>query len=277
VLVFGVMLTATGPFQKIRTAPAEGLLASGIGLMFLTVVMSTVFAVDWSGLFGKAELPAGYNQADVGNTSRPLGLSFLGLRPDKDLQNALKPVEWTPPEAEVSAPMPDKDNEKRQTLQTTIPVDVGGLVAGQRYRFDVRVAANEVNGEVLVPRGRDARLSVQLTGTLPNKEAYQSQAYSAKAASLEQPRDANFYFELPAPLPKNLRLVARVENARVSEDEPTHLVLSDARINEVGRLSTGYLLPFEIVSVHLLVVLIGAAYLARAKRRAAPPSSAEAL
>ena len=32
-------------------------------------------------------------------------------------------------------------------------------------------------------------------------------------------------------------------------------------------LSTGYLLPFEIVSVHLLVVLVGAAYLARAKRR----------
>ena len=28
-----------------------------------------------------------------------------------------------------------------------------------------------------------------------------------------------------------------------------------------------YLLPFELVSVHLLVVLIGAAYLARAKRR----------
>jgi NADH:ubiquinone oxidoreductase subunit 6 (chain J) len=31
--------------------------------------------------------------------------------------------------------------------------------------------------------------------------------------------------------------------------------------------SASYLLPFEIVSVHLLVVLIGAAYLARAKRR----------
>jgi NADH-quinone oxidoreductase subunit J len=30
---------------------------------------------------------------------------------------------------------------------------------------------------------------------------------------------------------------------------------------------TNYLLPFEIVSVHLLVVLIGAAYLARTKRR----------
>jgi NADH-quinone oxidoreductase subunit J len=29
-----------------------------------------------------------------------------------------------------------------------------------------------------------------------------------------------------------------------------------------------YLLPFEIVSIHLLVVLVGAAYLARAKKRA---------
>jgi NADH-quinone oxidoreductase subunit J len=33
------------------------------------------------------------------------------------------------------------------------------------------------------------------------------------------------------------------------------------------RKPMAYLLPFEIVSVHLLVVLIGAAYLARAKRR----------
>jgi NADH:ubiquinone oxidoreductase subunit 6 (subunit J) len=33
------------------------------------------------------------------------------------------------------------------------------------------------------------------------------------------------------------------------------------------RKRVAYLLPFEIVSVHLLVVLLGAAYLARAKRR----------
>lgn len=32
----------------------------------------------------------------------------------------------------------------------------------------------------------------------------------------------------------------------------------------------GYMLPFEIVSLHLLVVLVGAAYLARAKRRSTP-------
>ena len=34
-----------------------------------------------------------------------------------------------------------------------------------------------------------------------------------------------------------------------------------------ARSRMSYLLPFEIVSVHLLIVLIGAAYLARAKRR----------
>jgi NADH-quinone oxidoreductase subunit J len=45
-------------------------------------------------------------------------------------------------------------------------------------------------------------------------------------------------------------------------------------LNEKGkeRIRMGYLLPFEIVSVHLLVVLIGAAYLARAKRRRGAPA-----
>ncbi|HEY1186983.1 MAG TPA: NADH-quinone oxidoreductase subunit J [Gemmata sp.] len=39
----------------------------------------------------------------------------------------------------------------------------------------------------------------------------------------------------------------------------------------VSRTPVAYLLPFEIVSVHLLVVLVGAAYLARAKRKRAHP------
>ena len=38
----------------------------------------------------------------------------------------------------------------------------------------------------------------------------------------------------------------------------------------IGRTRAAYLLPFEIVSGHLLVVLVGAAYLARAKRRVKP-------
>jgi NADH-quinone oxidoreductase subunit J len=50
----------------------------------------------------------------------------------------------------------------------------------------------------------------------------------------------------------------------VSPTEPLSGVPAD---KSARRSPVAYLLPFEIVSVHLLVVLIGAAYLARAKRR----------
>lgn len=53
----------------------------------------------------------------------------------------------------------------------------------------------------------------------------------------------------------------RVDKLRTGE--------SDKRPQRLLDGMSGYLLPFEIVSVHLLVVLIGAAYLARTKKRAA--------
>ncbi|HEY2882876.1 MAG TPA: NADH-quinone oxidoreductase subunit J [Pirellulales bacterium] len=63
---------------------------------------------------------------------------------------------------------------------------------------------------------------------------------------------------------------------------PTSTVVGEAllgvRVDELAKADgasrtgvSGYLLPFEIVSIHLLVVLIGAAYLARAKRRKISP------
>lgn len=51
------------------------------------------------------------------------------------------------------------------------------------------------------------------------------------------------------------------------------LGLDTATITNRPSDGVGYLLPFEIASIHLLVVLIGAAYLARAKRR--PPEQDE--
>ena len=44
-------------------------------------------------------------------------------------------------------------------------------------------------------------------------------------------------------------------------------IMADGVHRQYYRTRMSYLLPFEIVSVHLLVVLIAAAYLARAKRR----------
>lgn len=69
------------------------------------------------------------------------------------------------------------------------------------------------------------------------------------------------------------------QQAQLAAGEPTAaplgLGLMGVRVDQLEqedaalrRGMSGYLLPFEIVSVHLLVVLIGAAYLARTKRRA---------
>jgi NADH-quinone oxidoreductase subunit J len=58
---------------------------------------------------------------------------------------------------------------------------------------------------------------------------------------------------------------------------PIGMILLGARADQLDQPDqtrragmSGYLLVFEIISVHLLVVLIGAAYLARAKRRRDP-------
>lgn len=164
-LVFGVMLTATGPFTRIKSSPADAILSGLIGVVFLFIVASTVTAVNWDGEHGIDQkiamgthakaVEGGFNPTQQGNTTRPLGLSFLSLRADRDLKLGL------PNESSVET--------------STAPVVPG--------------------------------MSVVMPGV--------------------------------APLPK--------------PSVP---------------LSTGYLLPFEIVSVHLLVVLVGAAYLARTKRRA---------
>lgn len=62
---------------------------------------------------------------------------------------------------------------------------------------------------------------------------------------------------------------AAVENMQVEKTAtPIAMGLLGARVDEPGE--PGYLLHFEIVSIHLLVVLVGAAYLARAKRRTNP-------
>jgi NADH-quinone oxidoreductase subunit J len=53
----------------------------------------------------------------------------------------------------------------------------------------------------------------------------------------------------------------------VTETSPLSTMSGTPENVTIQRTPVAYLLPFEIVSVHLLVVLVGAAYLARAKRR----------
>jgi len=46
-LVFGVMLTASGPYLKIATSPGETILGAVVALLFLCVVVASVSGVTW--------------------------------------------------------------------------------------------------------------------------------------------------------------------------------------------------------------------------------------
>ncbi|MFP6752156.1 MAG: NADH-quinone oxidoreductase subunit J [Pirellulaceae bacterium] len=67
--------------------------------------------------------------------------------------------------------------------------------------------------------------------------------------------------------------VSQLEMADSKTATPLGLALTGVRVDKIDQADeqlkegmSGYLLPFVIVSIHLLVVLIGAAYMARAKR-----------
>lgn len=88
-LVFGVMLTASGPYMKIGTSAGETVVAGLLGLLFLFVVFACVGGVEWR---KPVSVTAdNVSTGAVGNTLRPLGLSFLGTRPDTDLSTGKPP------------------------------------------------------------------------------------------------------------------------------------------------------------------------------------------
>lgn len=89
-LIFGIMLTSSSPTQQLRTSPADGFLSAGIGVLFLAIVAFTIGAVDWAANAEKLRSPeavpvAGQQAEDLtrGNTTRPLALALMGVRPDR--------------------------------------------------------------------------------------------------------------------------------------------------------------------------------------------------
>ena len=86
-LVFGVMLTAQGPFVSMKTGGGDWLLASLVGGVLLALLIPAAFSVPgWRG--GDAA------PAVMEPTATPLGVGLLGVRVDKldaDRPEALKP------------------------------------------------------------------------------------------------------------------------------------------------------------------------------------------
>ncbi len=92
-LIFGVMLTASGPYISMKTSSGDIIQGVVVGGAFLAMLIFTVMQVDWDGNAAKVNAAYGeptpyetdYNVASEGNTSRSLGLAFLGVRSDRDL------------------------------------------------------------------------------------------------------------------------------------------------------------------------------------------------
>jgi len=88
-LVFGVMLTASGPYMQIKTAPAEMFLGAGVGGLLLLVLASSLLGLNWEtdvahslGTEAEAALTSTAPVDQSGTTGRPLGLALVGVRPD---------------------------------------------------------------------------------------------------------------------------------------------------------------------------------------------------
>jgi NADH:ubiquinone oxidoreductase subunit 6 (subunit J) len=87
-LIFGVMLTASGPFSGLKANSGQLVPAGIAGALLLCVILYTACQVKWEDNISfdpRADVTVGHNTSQEGNTTRPLGHSFLGARPDKDL------------------------------------------------------------------------------------------------------------------------------------------------------------------------------------------------
>jgi len=77
-LVFGVMLTARGPFVSLKTGAGQWILAILIGGALLAVLLQTAFSIpQWSAP------PRPDRVAKVEPTAEPIGYALLGIRPDR--------------------------------------------------------------------------------------------------------------------------------------------------------------------------------------------------
>lgn len=75
-LVFGVMLTARGPFVSMKTGGGQWIMAVIIGGSLLAVLLQTAFSIpDWK--------PTASHADQAAPTAAPLGLGLMGIRVDQ--------------------------------------------------------------------------------------------------------------------------------------------------------------------------------------------------
>ena len=83
-LIFGVMLTASGPFRRIKMSSGETLLGAAVGLLFFSVLAFTVIGVNWQAVPSHREV-ATTPSDQSGNTSRAIGMRLVGIPADTEI------------------------------------------------------------------------------------------------------------------------------------------------------------------------------------------------
>jgi len=216
-LVFGVMLTAQGPFVSMRTSGGEWVLGAIVGGSLLALLLQAAFSVeDWRA----APLPNPWGATVAAN-----GLEGTVIVQAKQPRQA----NGDPWEGTVIRFQQEPESGK-------------SLVFYPEGGEPLPTATQWV--EYL---NQDPRFSEHLVAALPD-----GSNGSAPVANGDQVYLARRY-------PRTDERASGIGLALLG-------ARPDAGGSGQGGIS-GYLLPFEIVSIHLLVVLVGAAYLARTKRR----------
>ncbi|WP_199188709.1 MULTISPECIES: NADH-quinone oxidoreductase subunit J [Pirellulaceae] len=155
---------------------------------------------------------------------------------------------------------------------TVVLLIFGVMLTAQKAFITMRTPAGDWILGLLVG-GALLAILVQLVFLIPQWQSsdYQSVVDAQLLAFAEELNSQQARGEeITAAQRRKLELMA----AKASEGMPQRtgeigLALVGVRADKIESEETGlagYLLPFEIVSVHLLVVLVGAAFLARAKR-----------
>lgn len=94
-VIFGVMLTATGPFVNLATRPGEWVFAILVGATLLGVLLVTVNSPVWQDkAFSAAKAEVG-QPSPYANTTHRIGMAFLSM-----------PLESPAPSSAAAAPVP---------------------------------------------------------------------------------------------------------------------------------------------------------------------------
>jgi NADH:ubiquinone oxidoreductase subunit 6 (subunit J) len=211
-VIFGVMLTAEGPFVSMRTSSAEWAVSAATGITFLAVLLLSFLA-------------------------RPMQLNPQGDH-----------------EANVHfAPKATLVDPKATGNAANSPY---AMVVGQGFA-GVGVGPAHVD-PTYRPLPKEHRGPATVTVPIPLNE-------QPKIDDLDNDNLKKIGKDRPAPRDEDdIDDYEVIKKAPIRVAGPPTPPPSPPDPEAVTRMN--YLLPFEIVSVHLLVVLIAAAYLARAKR-----------